>query len=158
MPPLTHRQRRVRIGIILSAALVAALPVLKNLFPSIPSVPCGFQAFTGLPCLFCGGTRSAFAALHGDFAYSLYLNPLSLPVLFALVLIALTSAAEILRGCAFADWQAFSRSLLKFSPLLLLLLFAWWILHIVTALRTPKPELLGPDKPIASKLHSWINQ
>lgn len=158
MSALTPRQRRVRFGIIVGAALVAALPVLKNLFPSIPAVPCGFQALTGLPCLFCGGTRSACAALHGDFAYSLYLNPLSLPVLFLLLLIALTSAAEILRGCAFADWQAFSRSLLKFSPLLLLLLFAWWTIHIVTALRMPKPELMDPDKPIASKLRSWINQ
>jgi hypothetical protein len=158
MSALTPRQRRVRFGIILSAALVAALPVLKNLFPAIPSVPCGFQALTGLPCLFCGGTRSACAALHGDFAYSFYLNPLSLPILFALVLIALTSAVEILRGCAFAEWQAFSRSLLKFSPLLLLLLFAWWTIHIVTALLMPKPELMDYDNPIASKLRSWINQ
>lgn len=158
MPPLTHSQRRVRIGMILSAALVAALPVLKNLFPAIPSVPCGFQALTGLPCLFCGGTRSACAALHGDFAYSLYLNPLSLPILFSLPLIALISAAEILRGYSLADWQAFSKPLLKFSPLLLVLLLTLWTLHIITALRNPKPELLDSDNPIATRLRAWINQ
>jgi hypothetical protein len=158
MPQLTPRQRWARFGIIGVSALLFALPILKSLNPSLPAPPCGFKALTGLPCLLCGGTRSACAALHGDFAYSLYLNPLSLPVLFALLLIALTSAAEILRGCAFADWQASSRSLLKFSPPLLLLLFAWWTLHIITALLMPKPELMDPDKPIASKLRSWINQ
>ena len=158
MPPLTPRQRWARFGIIGVSALLFALPILKSLNPSLPALPCGFKALTGLPCLFCGGTRSACAALHGDFAYSLYLNPLSLPVLFALLLIALTSAVEILRGSPLADWQAFSKLLLKFSPLLLALLFAWWALHIVTVLRTPKPELMDYDNPIASKLRSWINQ
>jgi hypothetical protein len=158
MSALTPRQRRVRFGIIVGAALVAALPVLKNLFPSIPAVPCGFQALTGLPCLFCGGTRSACAALQGDLAYSLYLNPLSLPILFSLLLIALISAAEILRGYNLADWQAFSKPLIKFPPLLLVLLLTLWTLHIITALRTPKPELLDSDKPIATRLRAWINQ
>ena len=152
MPPLTPRQRLVRLGIIAASALLLALLLLKSLNPSLPALPCGFKALTGLPCLFCGGTRSACAALRGDFFYSLYLNALSIPLLGFILLLALASALEIARGRAFADWRSLSKPFLKLWPALILLLLAWWAVHLVSALRTPKPELLNPDNPIANRL------
>lgn len=156
MPPLTSRQRLLRVVLLACAALAVCLPVLKNLLPSIPSLPCGFKALTGLPCLFCGGTRAATAALHGDFEYSFYLNALSIPVLFAIMLLASVCAWEILRGRPIAHWHTISQPCIKFLPLVLVLLLAWWSLHMVSALRTPKPELVDPNKPIASRLRSLL--
>lgn len=155
MPPLTPRQRLLRGALLVCAAMLAALPVLKNL---LPSVPCGFRALTGLPCLFCGGTRAACAALRGDFEYSLYLNALSIPLLVAVMLVACLCALEILRGRPLAHWHSISRLCIKNLPLLLVLLLAWWSFHMVTALGTPKPELVDSDKLIAARLRAWLHR
>jgi hypothetical protein len=157
MPPLTPRQRLVRLGIIAVSVLVLSLPLLKSLNPSLPALPCGFKSLTGLPCIFCGGTRSACAALRGDFAYSLYLNALSIPLLAFILLLAFTSALEIACGRPFANWQSLSKPFLKFWSALILLLLVWWAVHLVLALRTPKPELLNPDNPIATRLRAWLD-
>jgi hypothetical protein len=156
MPTLTSRQRLLRVVLLACVALAACLPLLKNLLPSIPSVPCGFKAFTGLPCLFCGGTRAASAALRGDFEYSLYLNTLSIPVLVAIMLFASVCAWEIFRGRPIAHWDSISRPCIKILPLVLVLLLAWWSLHMLSALQTPKPELLNPDNPIAARLRALL--
>ncbi len=156
MPPLTPRQRLLRLGVIAVSALLLALPILKSLNPSLPALPCGFKALTGLPCLFCGGTRSACAALRGDFAYSLYLNALSIPLLAFILLLALASTLEIARGRPFTHWHSLSRPIFKFWPALVFFLLVWWAVHLVSALRTPKPELLNPDNPIASRLRCLI--
>ena len=156
MPPLTPRQRLARLGIIAVSALLLSLPLLKSLNPSLPALPCGFKALTGLPCLFCGGTRSACAALRGDFAYSFYLNTLSIPLLACILLLALGSALEIALNRSFTHWHSLSKTLLKLWPALILLLLAWWAVHMVSALRTPKPELLNPDNPIATRLRAWF--
>ena len=158
MPPLTPRQRLVRLGIIAVSALLLSISLLKSLNPSLPALPCGFKALTGLPCLFCGGTRSACAALRGDFASSLYLNALSIPLLAFILLLAFASALEIARGRPFANWQSLSKPFLKLWPALILLLLVWWTVHLVSALRTPKPELLNPDNPIAARLRAWLDQ
>ena len=153
MPPLTPRQRWFRVVLLACAALSVSLPLFKNL---LPSVPCGFKALTGLPCLFCGGTRAASAALRGEFDYSLYLNALSIPVLVAIMLLSSLCAWEILRGRPIAHWQVISRLGMKFSPLVLVLLLAWWSVHMVSALRTPKPELVDLKKSIAARLSAFL--
>ena len=156
MPPLTPRQRLARLGIIAISALLLSLPLLKSLNPSLPGLPCGFKALTGLPCLFCGGTRSACAALRGDFAHSIYLNALSIPALGFILLLALASAAEIARNRPITDWRSVSNSLLKFWPALILLLLAFWAVHLISALQTPMPEVLNPENPIATCLRTWL--
>jgi len=154
MPPLTPRQRSARLGIIALSALLLALPILKSLNPSLHGLPCGFKALTGLPCLFCGGTRAACAALQGDFARSLYLNSLALPVLVFLLLLTLFSAVEIARNRPCADWLMLSKPLLRLWPAWIILLLAWWAMHLLSALRTPKPELIRPDHPVTTSLRN----
>ena len=43
----------------------------------LPMPPCVFHTLTGLPCITCGATRSAFQFLHGHFVASLVFNPLA---------------------------------------------------------------------------------
>jgi len=146
----------VRLGIIAVSALLLSLPLLRSLNPSLPALPCGFKALTGLPCLFCGGTRSACAALRGDFAHSIYLNALSIPALGFILLLAIASAAEIARNRPITDWRSVSKPLLKLWPALILILLIWWAVHLTSALRTPKPELLNPNNPIAKRLRAYL--
>jgi hypothetical protein len=42
-----------------------------------PAPRCVFHALTGLPCVTCGATRSAFQFLHVHFSASLLFNPLA---------------------------------------------------------------------------------
>ena len=43
----------------------------------LPTPQCAFHALTGLPCVTCGATRSAFQFLHGHFSASWFFNPLA---------------------------------------------------------------------------------
>ncbi len=43
----------------------------------LPTPQCVFHTLTGLPCVTCGATRSAFQFLHGHFVASLFFNPLA---------------------------------------------------------------------------------
>lgn len=40
-------------------------------------IPCTFMRLTGLPCPFCGMTRSMWALSHGDWAFAFYNSPLA---------------------------------------------------------------------------------
>ena len=59
---------------------------------------CGFRRLTDLPCLACGGTRSARALLSGDFLAALAFNPLVVLGLSGTLLWALWSVLAQLRG------------------------------------------------------------
>lgn len=85
------------------AVLTGALGVLTTARMLTPSLegrgthvalglsPCGFLAYTGLPCPTCGLT-TAFAHLaHGSLRASLHAHPLGLP-LFALTLLLVPAA------------------------------------------------------------------
>ena len=39
---------------------------------------CWFKNITGIPCPSCGSTRSGVALLHGDWRYSLSINPMGI--------------------------------------------------------------------------------
>jgi hypothetical protein len=56
-----------------AAALGAAL--VLPLVPFEAGPLCPLRTITGVPCPFCGMTRSVTAAVHGDLARSLVLNP-----------------------------------------------------------------------------------
>jgi len=59
---------------------------------------CGFRRLTDLPCLACGGTRSARSLLAADFLSALAYNPLFVVALGLATLWSLWSLVARLRG------------------------------------------------------------
>lgn len=85
------------VGALSTAALAAvALGPLARVDPSRPGpVLCPFRLLTGLPCPFCGVTRSLMALGQGHVGLSLHLSPLGPIVLAAaLVLLVVTGRAR----------------------------------------------------------------
>lgn len=84
--------RTATIELIPVRAAGAAMLAVAAVLPVVPvsvGPPCLLRSITGLPCPFCGMTRSVTAAVHGDFARSLALTPAGLlAVLTAIVMIA----------------------------------------------------------------------
>ena len=62
--------------------------------------PCLLKAETGVPCPFCGGTRSTVAAVHGQFAQSLRMSLLGIPVA-----VACSAVVVWLTLCAVTGWD-----------------------------------------------------
>ncbi|MDX2130196.1 MAG: DUF2752 domain-containing protein [Chloroherpetonaceae bacterium] len=55
-------------------------------FPHFPSHPvCIFKHVTGIPCPSCGVTRALEAFYQGDYHSAFLINPLFLPIFFALL-------------------------------------------------------------------------
>lgn len=87
----------------LSASL-ASLGLAAGWFVlGLPWPHCAFHDLTGLPCMTCGMTRSAFQFFHGKFLFSLRWNPLvfaalcGLSIFNAYALIVLVMRAPRLR-------------------------------------------------------------
>jgi hypothetical protein len=59
--------------------------------------PCPFRALTGLPCPFCGTTRSVVMFIHGDSSFLSY-NPFWVIVGLAAIVLGLIGAARELCG------------------------------------------------------------
>ena len=112
-------------------------------------LPCGFHAVSGLPCLFCGGTRAARAILHGDLHAAVYLNALAFPALALAAAAVVVLLLEAAAARPIALWDDLFRHLNRLGPVLVLPALAWWAIHIYFALRTPKPELVDFRNPIA---------
>ena len=75
-----ERLQRVRFSVRLLALLVFLIPARRlamrsSGFSTGPSL-CLFRNITGLPCPFCGSTRSVGHILQGEFSAALYSNPL----------------------------------------------------------------------------------
>ena len=72
---------------LLAAGMIAAGAVW-NLLPVHPPLLCPLRTATGIPCPFCGMTRSVVAAVHGDIVASLRFNPGGIFILaFAIVVL-----------------------------------------------------------------------
>lgn len=146
----------MRGGLAVGVVLVLLVPGLLGF--RLPFLPCGFHAMTGLPCLFCGGTRAAAAILHGQWSVALYLNVLAFPAVLAIGGMVVVLLVEALRGRCLAPWGDLGRRLGRFAPLLILLGVLWWIPHLYLALRTPKPELVDLKNPIAARARALLGR
>jgi Protein of unknown function (DUF2752) len=62
--------------------VAAARPLLGS-----PGVGCPLRAMTGVPCPFCGMTRGVTDAVHGDVATAALLNPGSVVLVVAAVVL-----------------------------------------------------------------------
>lgn len=157
-PELATAARWIRAGLAAGIAATCAAVVLLPTLPKAPSMtwPCGFHFLTGLPCLFCGGTRAVRAVGHGQWEMAAYLNPLAFPaVLLALIGFCLLTL-EAASGRPFVRWEAAFLVFRRWAPLMLVLGFAWWLPHILMALERPKPELVDLRNPVAATLRSWL--
>lgn len=158
MSDMAPSSRWIRAGLAAGlAGLLAAVGYLGGV-PRAPSLamPCGFHAATGLPCLFCGGTRAAGAVLSGRWSRALYLNPLSFPAVAATALVAAVLLTEAALGRTLIHWEGGFPLVRRFWPALLAAALAWWGFHMVSALSGPKTELVNLKNPVASKLRTLL--
>lgn len=63
--------------------------------------PCRLRAWTGQPCLGCGGTRCALSLAEGDVAAALFFNPIAALAFLALPAWLLVAIAEAATGREF---------------------------------------------------------
>lgn len=103
--------------------------------------PSRFKNWVGLPCPLCGGTRATQALLHGEWLWSLYLNPLALVALAASVCWTAGCLWEAWRGRSlFPDWE---RQSARVGKGLLIGVAVFWVYHAGMAWFLPKEVLLN---------------
>ena len=91
---LTSRAGDGLIGAMAAGAIgVAVLGRVGGMEAPPSGVPCLLRAVVGIPCPFCGLTRSLFAAGAGDWSRSLDLSPIG-PLVLAAALVALLVVAR----------------------------------------------------------------
>jgi hypothetical protein len=111
---------RERAPFLLVAALVMILPHIVSL-EQLPKDACVFLGFTGIPCPFCGLTRSLWAAAHGNWLWSFTFAPLGGLVYLGATLFSAIVMLEIVIGRLiipvfgnrFVGWTAVSVLLLN---------------------------------------------
>ena len=143
--------RWLRLGLAAGLLLVPVLLALQKTPRHLSPLPCGFHAVTGLPCLFCGGTRAVRAILHWNYQSAVYLNVLAFPALAVAALAVLILLSEAATGRALAPWGASFHHLNRLAPALIIVAVVWWIFHVWSALKTPKPELVNFRNPVAAE-------
>src|SRR3954471_13762654 len=77
IPPIIGRPRRSNEPAMFFAFVAGAILIaVVSGYLGIGFPQCSFKKLTGLPCAFCGGTRSLRAIGHFHFAEAFWLNPL----------------------------------------------------------------------------------
>lgn len=99
----------------------------------LPTPQCAFHALTGLPCLTCGATRSAFQFLHGHFATSLLLNPLAFLVFCSAAIFDLYAIAVLVTGAPRFRLGTFSHTQKLLARGIVIALLAGNWIYLLTA-------------------------
>jgi hypothetical protein len=89
----------------------------------LPTPGCPFRSLTGLPCLTCGATRSAYQFLHGHFAASFLFNPLAFVTYCGLIIFDIYAFVVLITGSPRFRLVKFSHAeklLLRWAAVLLL--------------------------------------
>jgi hypothetical protein len=89
------------VGTHLPLALVTGIPLLLSILVPLDLIPypaCTFLKLTGLPCPFCGLTRSFWAISSGDWTYAAFNYPLSFVLYFVTVLTFAWNITGLLTG------------------------------------------------------------
>ena len=80
----------IRVSILIAFLFLARVSAIRSAgFSTGPSL-CLFRNVTGLPCPFCGSTRSVGHILQGEFSAALYSNPLGYLGLAFIILLLLS--------------------------------------------------------------------
>jgi uncharacterized protein DUF2752 len=83
------------------AAMLGIAALRGSVLPPGLGPPCPLRTLTGVPCPFCGMTRSVTAVVHGHLASSLALNPAG--ILAVLLAVFLLFAWRV-RRITYATW------------------------------------------------------
>lgn len=77
-PPLLGDPFRIsnQLPILFGGFLIIAVSARFVLDHKVPTIPCLFRHFLGLPCLLCGGTRSLASLANLDLVASVGFSPL----------------------------------------------------------------------------------
>ncbi|VBB43156.1 hypothetical protein TRIP_B250251 [uncultured Desulfatiglans sp.] len=124
----------------LPLALIGAVPLaLAHFVPisRLPGVPCLFLKWTGVPCPFCGYTRSFWAMAQGDWAFAFRNAPLACLFYGAAILLLLWNGGALLSGCRFSRGRLLQIPGRLTGPLILigaLLLLSQWLYRIAGSL------------------------
>ena len=158
MRRLGAESRWLRLAVALGLLGIAVLSALlsPDFRMPFPKLPCAFHEISGLPCLFCGGTRAVCAIMEGNPRAALYLNAMAFPVLALAgsgVCVLLVEAAV---GRGLGPWEKIFRGMNRLAPVLIIAALAWWAVHVYFALKAPKPELVDLRNPIASKVRQFV--
>jgi hypothetical protein len=155
-PPLLPYERAVRWGVLAVVGIGLGILAVKAVAVPVVGLPCGFRDLSGLPCAMCGGTRAVSAMIGGDWGRVLYWNAMAPAVLAGMVTAVGVCVVELLRGSALVDWKALGMRVGRVLPVTLVAVAAWWVVHVVLALRTPKPDLVDLRNPVAAAVAGWL--
>jgi len=155
-PPLLPHERGGRVAVVVALLVCGILlwrwaPALSAFAPK-----CVFHSVTGLPCAFCGATRSVCAVVGGEWGRALELNAVGVGVVALFLLTGLVAGIEAMRGKALLDWKTAWHRSVRFLPLLLVVLTVWWGVRLMDAVRTPKGELVDLSNPVAKRVVDWL--
>jgi hypothetical protein len=97
-----------RLGwLLVASAALAVLLTARSLTPAAEGhgthvalglPPCGFRAWTGLPCPTCGLTTAFTLLAHGELLLAIRAQPLGVPLFLGAVASALVAAVGLVRG------------------------------------------------------------
>lgn len=122
---------RRRNGLLLAALLLMlALPLSTAIWGHAWPSWCLFERATGMPCPFCGLTRSVACALEGDFLLSLRFHPLGIASLLLAFAAAILLAVEWV-----ADRPGLSDRLLANHRLWIAVAVVWGIYYASVVVR-----------------------
>jgi hypothetical protein len=107
---------------------------------------CLFSSATGFPCIGCGGTRAAFALLHGDIAESFHFHPLLIP---AVILFGTYFALLLFKGKASA--KKLDKALIVFTVAAVIL----FIIRMILFFPDTEPMIYNFDS-VAGRIFLWI--
>lgn len=99
--PTALRQLQPILALLLLTAALLTARVTERI--DLPIFRCTFKQVTGLPCAFCGGTRSFRALTHFDVSNALRWNPLA--VLAALTVLVGALLHLILPKTTITRWR-----------------------------------------------------
>jgi hypothetical protein len=110
---------------------------LVRLFIKGSSAPdvCLLKSTTGVPCPFCGTTRSVMSVLQGEWMNALHLNPLGILLMVFVMIVPLWMLVDyILKRETF--YQTFTKVKLLLRPkwwlaILVIIIVGLWFLNIV---------------------------
>jgi len=107
------------LGCLLALATLGWASYVTDGHPEHGPVLCLFKNITGMPCPACGVIRSATAILHGEFWRGVFINPLGLLLLLALISFPIWMVLDLYRK---------DQSLQRFKKKIDSIILRWYVL------------------------------